>query len=91
MRVLPHRGTCYASPPHHEHPGNPSDPVAGGVGHRVLRRPLWQRDHQPPPAGTLVPQTDGPLRDLAGGRRGRPVRAAVCDDENLRGRHNAVL
>lgn len=91
VRVLPHRGSRYAGPPHHEHPGNPADPVVGGVWHRGLRRPVWQRDHQPPAAGTLVPQADGTLRHAAGGRRGRPVRAAVRGDANLCGRHNAVL
>lgn len=89
--VLPYRGTSYAGPPHHEHPGNPVDPLVGGVWHRVVRGALWQWNHQPSLAGALVPQADWTLRDSAGGRCGRPVCAAVCGDANLRGRHNAVL
>lgn len=89
--VLPHRGTRHAGPPHHEHPGNPADPVAGGVGHRGLRRPLRQRDHQPAAADALVPETDGELRDQLGPRRGPSLRAALRRDANLRGRSNAVL
>lgn len=91
VRVLPHRGGRHASPPHHEHPGHPADVVAGRVRHRGLRGPLWQRDHQPPPADSLVPQTDGKVRHAARGRRGRALRAAVRDHADFRGRHDAIL
>lgn len=91
MRLLPHRGGGHAGPPHHEHPGNPADPVAGRVRHRGLRGPVRQRGHQPPAADALVPQADGEVRDAARRRRGRALRAAVRGHADLRGRGHAVL
>lgn len=89
--VFPHWGSGDVGPPHHEHPWNPAGTGTWRVGHRDLRCPLRQRDHQPALAGPLVPQAHGPLWQFSWRCGGPALHSSVCLCEDRCWQQNAVL